>query len=82
MGGIPPIPHRAISTRRSIHKVRGAIDRDVVSIPELLLDAEQLAQRPQTYLAPIINSLWQAGGHSACPRYLEGGTYDPLRTYA
>jgi hypothetical protein len=56
------------------------IDRDVVSIPELFIDAEQIAKAPQMYLAPIINSLWQAGGHAGCPRYRDDGTYDRART--
>jgi hypothetical protein len=56
------------------------IDRAVVAVPELLLDAEQLATAPRAYLAPIVNGLWQAGGRPGCPRYTDDGTYDDMRS--
>jgi hypothetical protein len=64
------------------HKAIPTIDRDVVAVPELLLDAEQLATDPRAYLAPIVNGLWQAGGRLGCPRYKEDGTYDEMRSYS
>lgn len=58
------------------------IDRDIVALPELLLDAEQLATDSHAYLAPIVNGLWQAGGRPGCPRYKDDGTYDGRRSYS
>lgn len=52
-------------------------DRDVITLPELFVDAEQLGQPAPTYLAPMIHALWQAGGRPGCPRYAADGTYSP-----
>ncbi len=57
-------------------------DRDVVNVPELVVDAEQLAQQAPTYLAPIAHGIWQAGGRPACPHYQADGTYNPSFRYS
>ena len=51
-------------------------DRDTVVVPELVVDAEQMRVGIAMVMEPIFHAMWQAGGHSGCPRY-RGGTYDP-----
>lgn len=68
----------------AIDRHRGKLptfDRDVVTVPEVFVDAEQLTRQPTEYLAPIIHGLWQAGGRPACPRYRPDGTYNAALKY-
>jgi hypothetical protein len=80
--GVQGMHHREQPSIDRVRKAIPTIDRDVVAVPELLLDAEQLATDPRAYLAPIVNGLWQAGGRPGCPRYKDDGTYDGTRSYS
>ena len=51
-------------------------DRDVVRLPEIVLEGEDLEKPIQSLLEPLMHALWQAGGWTACPRY-ENGSYAP-----
>lgn len=51
-------------------------DRDVIAVPEIVVDGEQLRLGITAVLEPIFHAVWQAGGHPGCPRY-RGGVYDP-----
>lgn len=75
--GVRGMRHAELSELARARRDFPTFDRDVVTLRELFVDAEQLAQAPPTYLAPMIHALWQAGGRPACPRYAADGTYKP-----
>lgn len=47
-------------------------DRDIIMVPEIVVDSEQLRLDITTVLEPVIHAMWQAGGHPGCPRYRDG----------
>jgi hypothetical protein len=57
--------------QRDIDVARKSIpsfDRDLIVIPEIVVDAEQLTLEMSGVLQPIFHTMWQAGGHQGCPR--------------
>ncbi len=74
--GVKGLKH---AEQREIDRVRRIVptfDRDVVNIPEVLLDAEQLIQPVATYSRRSCTVFGRREG-VLHPRYREDGTYDP-----
>ena len=50
------------------------IDRDVLLLPELELRDYEIG-RSDTYLKPLVDMIWNAGGDARCPNYNEKDQY-------
>jgi len=74
--GVKGYCHHGIKSRSAIED--GTVpyfDRKIVRLPPLLIEADQLDQKPPPLLEPLIHNFWQAGGVEACPHY-RYGEYD------
>lgn len=49
------------------------IDRDVLNIPEVLLEGYD--GKPYSFMRPIFDAIWNASGFAACPNYNELGVW-------
>jgi hypothetical protein len=59
--------HLLMSDRVHIRHPEHAFDRDTVILPELIVD--DLNVEPKKLLLPLIEILWQAGGHQRSPSH-------------
>jgi hypothetical protein len=50
------------------------IDRDILWFPELQINDYDIGH-PDAFLRPLVDMLWQAGGHAACPYYTQEGFF-------
>lgn len=65
------VPHASMSPQPEI-------DRAELPIPEVLID--RFDEWRDDWLRAAFDTIWNAGGHQACPHFTEDGTWDPNAT--
>ncbi len=58
-------------------KEHQAIDRDVVVLPETVIDAAPTEETVPSLLKPVLDAIWQAAGWPGCIHYDEHGNWSP-----
>jgi hypothetical protein len=51
-------------------------DRDVISLPEIVVESFSADPDPKRLLRPALNVLWQHAGLDSCPSFLSDGTWN------
>ena len=61
--------------RSSFRRIPPLIDRDVLSVPEVVVDS--VDEEPTALLKPVFDTIWQAAGFPRCANYNEEGKWSP-----
>lgn len=65
----------SVASRSFFGMPQHPLDRDVVSIPEIIIDDSDVPT--DIVLRPVFDALWQAGGLSSCHDYDSDGRWNP-----